>query len=324
MNLEELKKMNIHSQNYSFKQYDTYSEVVFQRDHGRGRLRFIRISPSMILAYIKVYAPIWEHKDTATYLTNPLLINYCVKGRCELQLDNHEYTFVSNNEVSVSLAQAKDDYHYPGSCYEGMELFIYPDSFSHQDETLFDQSVLSLQQLILKYCHTKDTFTFYASDILSQLFLQLWKKQSCEEPAMIRLKVMEILLTLQSETLTTPAIPRTYYTLAQIEIAKQVEAVLLQDMSQHYTMHQLAHMFHVSESSLNKYFKGVFGKNISTYMKVKRMELAASMLVKKDWRLAEIAGAVGYENHSKFSAAFKSVYQKTPLAYRQLYMRSPE
>lgn len=83
------------------------------------------------------------------------------------------------------------------------------------------------------------------------------------------------------------------------------------------TISQLAEMFHVAESSMKRCFTSIAGNSIGTFMKIKRMEAAAQLLVSEpQLSICEVAEAAGYENQSKFSAAFKSIMGVTPFAYR--------
>ena len=79
-------------------------------------------------------------------------------------------------------------------------------------------------------------------------------------------------------------------------------------------------MIGVAESSLKRCFKSIAGASIGTFVKTKRMEAAAEMLVSEPTlSIGEIGSVAGYENQSKFSAAFKSVMGVTPQAYRHKY-----
>lgn len=76
-------------------------------------------------------------------------------------------------------------------------------------------------------------------------------------------------------------------------------------------------MFHVAESSMKRCFTSIAGNSIGTFMKIKRMEAAAELLVSEpQLSICEVAEVAGYENQSKFSAAFKSIMGVTPFAYR--------
>ena len=106
-------------------------------------------------------------------------------------------------------------------------------------------------------------------------------------------------------------------TTGQVEIAKQVMEVLTKDLGQHVSVETLAELFGISASSIKNYFRGVYGKNISTYMRESRMSAAAIALRDSQQPVAEIALAVGYENASKFSAAFKNFFGISPMEYRR-------
>ena len=47
------------------------------------------------------------------------------------------------------------------------------------------------------------------------------------------------------------------------------------------------------------------------------MEKAAVMLRETEMQVTEIAGALGYDNSSKFAKAFKDVHGVAPVAYRK-------
>lgn len=68
-------------------------------------------------------------------------------------------------------------------------------------------------------------------------------------------------------------------------------------------------------------FKGVYGENIYSYIRRFRMELAAEKLMGSDNTILEIANSVGYENGSKFAAAFKNVIGISPKKFRTLKIR---
>jgi transcriptional regulator GlxA family with amidase domain len=74
--------------------------------------------------------------------------------------------------------------------------------------------------------------------------------------------------------------------------------------------------------SLKNYFKGVYGKSVSAYLRDKRMNKAAEYLEKSSRQIADIAFSTGYENASKFSAAFGMVKGESPWEYRRKHRGS--
>ena len=73
----------------------------------------------------------------------------------------------------------------------------------------------------------------------------------------------------------------------------------------------------MAETSLKNYFRGVFGENLSTFLREVRMRRAAELLQSSELRVAEIAAQVGYENQSKFAAVFVRHFGCPPLEYRR-------
>ncbi|MDO5520999.1 MAG: AraC family transcriptional regulator, partial [bacterium] len=61
----------------------------------------------------------------------------------------------------------------------------------------------------------------------------------------------------------------------------------------------------------------VYGMPIASYMKQYRMNQAITLLRETDYSMAQIAIAVGYENQSKFTAAFKNVIGVLPTTYKK-------
>ena len=98
----------------------------------------------------------------------------------------------------------------------------------------------------------------------------------------------------------------TFFTETQVDIAKRVEKIITSDLRQHHPAWELAAQFSISETSLKNYFRGVFGQNISVYLRETRMKKAAELLSTTKLSVAEAAEQVGYINQSKFASVFKS------------------
>ena len=93
--------------------------------------------------------------------------------------------------------------------------------------------------------------------------------------------------------------------------------ILSNDLRQHIPIRQIAERFSVSETSLKNYFRGVYGQNISTWLREIRMNEAARLLSNTKRPIAEISGQVGYSNQGKFAAVFKKQLGLSPLEYRR-------
>ena len=103
----------------------------------------------------------------------------------------------------------------------------------------------------------------------------------------------------------------------QVKIIREIHDHLTEHMEQRVTIEELARQYLINPTTLKTVFKEVYGSSLAAHMKEHRMEKAATLLRETDMSVAEIAGQVGYESQSKFTAAFKEQFGLLPTAYRR-------
>ena len=84
------------------------------------------------------------------------------------------------------------------------------------------------------------------------------------------------------------------------------------------TLEEFSCKYNIPLSSMKKYFRELYGISIYQYKKNVRMKKAAELLQETNETVLAIAGAVGYENGSKFAAAFRTVMGVAPAEYRRM------
>lgn len=114
------------------------------------------------------------------------------------------------------------------------------------------------------------------------------------------------------------ACPRWREEAEQVKIIREIHDDLAQHMDRRVTIEELAHRYLINPTTLKTVFKEVYGSSLAAHMKEHRMERAAALLRETDLSVAEIAGQVGYESQSKFTAQFKRAYGLPPTEYRRL------
>lgn len=110
---------------------------------------------------------------------------------------------------------------------------------------------------------------------------------------------------------------REMYTSPQVEIVKEIHKKLISNLQERFTIEELSKEYLINTATLKATFKGIYGQPIGTYMKEYRMKQAAVLLRQTKSTIAEIANQVGYENQSKFGAAFRDILKITPAEYRK-------
>ncbi len=109
----------------------------------------------------------------------------------------------------------------------------------------------------------------------------------------------------------------TEYHSGQIETVRTIHEQLIKHMEQRFTIESLSKQFLMNPTTLKTIFKSVYGTSIAAHMKEHRMEQAAKLLRETSLSIAEIAGRVGYDSQSRFTAAFKEYSGKLPKDYRR-------
>lgn len=279
-----------------------------------GSLRLFPLAPGVILSFNRIYTHVWPLAQTET--ANILLLNFCLNGRCEVDLDNGQFAFLSQGIMALGTQQVTEPYRYPSSVYEGVELFLDLDTLEQEPYCLFLEAGIDLATLIHHFQAAQKLYLAQAPAAIQGILSELWALRDTEDIWRMKLGSARLLLELERQ----PYVPHPrirYFTLSQVAIAKEVHSILLSDLSQNHTARELAERFQIGETSLKNYFRGVFGENLSVWLRKARMRRAAELLRDTELRVAEIAAQVGYENQSKFAAVFARQFGCSPLEYRR-------
>ncbi|WP_283171108.1 helix-turn-helix domain-containing protein [Curtanaerobium respiraculi] len=245
-----------------------------------------------------------------------LKVNFCAKGRCELETKSRKCTFLTAGEIAIDAGQTYETYFYPTEEYLGFELIGYIDGLDGDADApkipamddLFDRCTASEHPWIRNagkhLADFYDVFKFYLDRDLGH--------------DLVFLKCAELLTCLSRIDFESTQLARTYYTPSKMEIAKRARSIIMSDLSVRHTAKSLADRFGVSETSLKNYFKSVYGCGYAEFQHDIRMKKAAELLRESNDRIADISAAVGFATQAKFGVAFKNRFGSTPLEYRRM------
>lgn len=307
----------------SLKRSDYSVELLLNRKDGKGSMTFFPLFPGITIAYIFVNSPIWTAPDfygNDSVEKGPLLVNYCVAGRCEMILNNENFVYVKDGEISLTECFAQKQYVYPRRIYEGMEFFVDIDTLTEQNTWVQKEFAIDFHRIVDRFCPEGAT---YISSVLpegEEILTKLWELFDVSVPyaiSQMKIYILALFSLLQNINDIPPSQACTFFTDTQVDIAKRVEKIITSDLRQHHPAWELAAQFSVSETSLKNYFRGVFGQNISIYLRELRMKKATELLTSTRLSVAEIAELIGYMNQSKFASVFKKQFGLSPLEYRR-------
>ena len=253
--------------------------------------------------------------------TKTFAINHCEEGRIECKFTSGDYLYMGPGDMSIGWhihADYQHENYFPTKLFKGIVLLVDVEKAQPVLDALVTEARIDLTQLANRFCeHSDFGMMMEETESVRQIFSSLYKVPDQIKGHYFKLKVIEIFLLL-SVISTTNHEKRSSYRKQQVDIVKAVNEHISTQFMKRITIDSLSDQFDIPTSTLKRCFKGVYGTTIHHYLKECRINAAKRLLQESDRSILEIANAVGYENGSKFTSAFKEATGVTPSAYRKV------
>lgn len=327
--LEEIKMQDMISNRSAFynlykieEMTETAQATLYEgNETGEGTMRCFEIAPGIQITYNDLnmdscFQPIRFEK-------NFLQINHCLEGCYECELESGTVSFLGEGDLCVDYL-SKDKQVFLGSRiplkkYRGITVLLEMETAQCTLDQGFQQAHINLEQIRNRLCSDGRSLIIKSKHEIDHIFSELYSVDERIQVPYFWIKVIELLLFLS--LLDDSAVQRPQQFSADIsKRTQEVYQYIIENPFTKDTIQDLAYMFGMAESSLKRCFKSISGVSIGAFMKRKRIEAAAEMLISESTlSIGEVGNIAGYENQSKFSAAFKSVMGVTPQTYRHKY-----
>ena len=282
-----------------------------------GSVDIYMLAPGISISYNQIYSSSWTKGDSSIFSEQMLILNFCMKGRCDVSLAQNRYAIVKERQICVSAILPTKDFYYPGRLYEGVQIYIDLAVIRQENgEDFLSQLGIHVEQMVDLFCGNNGLYLHRMKDELFEVVQAAWEMK--EEPEFGMLRYISVRLLHELMSMPCESESHAYFTRAQIAIVKEAEALIMQDLTKRITAKEMADRFGISESSFKLYVKGILGESYLAYFRRKRMEKAAELLESTNLKVIEIANTVGYENQGKFAKVFAEVYGVSPLEFRRL------
>lgn len=292
--------------------------MIYQIDgeDGNGTVEVLTLFPGVILQFHSFHCKSFRLAANGDVGAG-LKINFCSEGRMEVRMSDNLCLFMEPGNLSLDVRTVQDSFQFPSGHYHGVELFLHHSYIGKVIPDVWKEFKVNTLKIQDRFCGEGKSYVIFADERFKQIFENMLDAPDECRMEYLKIKATELLFLLGSVQMPEKSDTASLMTTGQVEIAKQVMETVTKDLSRHISVQSLAAIFGISPSSVKNYFRGVYGKNISAYLRENRMSAAALALRDSKQPVAEIASAVGYENASKFSAAFKNFFGETPMEYRR-------
>ena len=284
-----------------------------------GEITFYQLFSGIVLTIININAKSFPVPlGFMTLKKNTIILNYCIKGRTEITLDNNLFTCVAENELCISKNFVVDKYSYPQKIYSGIEIFYDIDNLNNNENSFLKELDIDIVSSLRCYSLGSKPYLATVTPKIEFIMHEILNTEKNENIFKMKLAVIKLLHLISKCNLPETGSKRTYLTLVQVKVVQAVEKIITDDLKENFTVLELAKRFSMGESSLKKYFKIYYGQSITEYLREVRMKKAAQLLADTKLKIIDISTSIGYENQSKFAAVFKKYYEVSPLEYRRL------
>ena len=233
--------------------------LVFSDDNGteKAKMDFYCVDDGMLFQSVAINTDSLPVDALQCFSEKPhIKINYCIKGKCDVEFNDHEKTYISGGEMTLNCGQKVNSLSFPEHSYHGIEIYIFTYSDWANRTRDFAGSKSTPELLYEQYKNNAHPTIFEPSPEVEEVMQEIIKCFSNPNfHRLLSIKVMELLLLLTENGMKLMDSDRKYFTNAQIEIAKQVNKIVSEDLSRRYSAKELAQRFGVSETSLKNYFQ---------------------------------------------------------------------
>lgn len=289
------------------------------------------VFPGIVLRYEDL-----ENEDLASVTNKGIIkdiqeemieISYCHEGNIECVFEGGGCVYMGSGDLYAGLVGKYPPVNTsPVSKYKGISIYLYINKLSCFMPEILKYALDDVNAFKDKLFHSEKYFWKVGNCInwvggkIERIFLDLNNLPDLEERSKdnyIKIKVAELLLLLSETCANENKAKNKYYLKSQTQIIKNIHEDIIKDLSKNVTLKELSGIYGMSQIGLKNCFKDMYGKSIAKYIKDYRMEYAASLLRKTDETVMNISASVGYENQSKFAAAFKELFGVNPKEYRK-------
>lgn len=296
----------------------TEEHMVFQLTEvsGQGFMTLYQVFPGIYLLYNEFNL---ERCVSSFHPSMELFcIDHCREGRIEWAVDRDRYVYIEAGDMQVNVrAVHTGQFSFPLRQYQGLTIGFVLGQAERSLLHVMDGFSVDLKALKKKFCPDGETYIMRADRQIEHIFSELYHLPDRVRLSYFKIKVLELLLFLETAEAVPGAGERPYFCKSQVDKVKKIAAFLTADLERWHTLEELSQRFDFPMTAMKQCFRGVYGSSIYAYMKVYRMNAAALLLRQTDEPVVNIAGRVGYSNPSKFSTAFRSIFRLSPTDYRK-------
>ena len=252
-------------------------------------------------------------------IVSMLAVDHCREGCMEMDVDSRYSCCLKQGELRVDTrVHHKGQVRFPLHHYHGITIGFQSGIAEQSIREQMPAFDIDIQHLLQKFCGDGGTRVLSADPSIDNLFTQMYRLPKKSQADYFKVKVMELLVYLESVDFESADADRPYFYKSQVEKIHAIHDLITRDLQKDYTQEELSKRFEIGLTPMKQCFKSIYGQPIYRYLKEYRLDRAAELLLtERKRKVTEIAALCGYENPGKFGQLFRERFGTSPLEYRK-------
>ena len=282
--------------------------IELKDETGTGTTEVFRVFPGVYLMYNDFHLA--KCRSGFTPPANFWGVEHCRDGKTEWELENGDYAYLGSGALMPCDYEESDgEFSFPSRLFEGLTIGFEMPVAEKTISELVDVNLTWLREKIMFAGIMDVSGDQQAEAVLRLLYIARHQNE-------IHRKISCIQFLLFLKELEPNQLEPLYIRRQMADKIKEIEIFLRENLDRRWTLMELSEKFRLPVSVIRRNFTGIFGVSVADHMRRIRVEKAKEMLVGTDKSIAEIAADLGYDNASKFSAAFRNYADVSPRMYR--------
>ena len=245
-------------------------------------------------------------------------INHCRTGRYECTMGDGRIIWLGSQDFAVSdMGRPPVHSRFSQKLYQGISRVVEPGTAEQAPLRVSGGGAANLTELFQSMLSVQSFLLLRSDTRIQHIFAEMYEIPAGGAMAYYRLKTAELMFFLYERHKAARSAEGGYHSRNMTDRVREMEAWLTEDLRVRRSVPDLAQEYGVGISTVKKYFQQIYGESPYAHLKRRRMEEAAFLLATTGQSIAQIAETVGYQNTSKFSAAFRDIYGQSPTQYRR-------
>ena len=294
------------------------TEYSYSNDTGDAQITVYHVFPGVEVAYASIHMGDFDFGLTGKMFQEHYIgIQYCKEGRIEQEINN-EFLYLMPSDCSVVIQDKREKiFKLPLKHYHGIIIGIDLKITENPLVIFLQECGISPLKAGKHVCGEDCHIVLRSSEPLKSFFSELYKIDIEQRFHYLRIKLPELFYHLMYSKKEKCKCDSTMVSRTQVDFVKRVAEYISENINEKITIKNLTMEFGVSDTYLQNSFRNVYGMPVITFIRAQKMQSAAQVLIHTTRSVDEIAEEFGYENESKFSAAFKKIMGDSPGVYRK-------